>query len=115
MTSRMRASSTVPVKPLAVRLSMTLVLIMRMRLAVRRSFALSAGVSCSRSCPSRFVDIPTTYHSTKCRGEAPAASSCGSRAAGSGYAGSNTWREVRTTTLHEVHDGSDHREHDQQV
>src|SRR6185369_16467014 len=49
-------------KPLAVRRSMIFVLIMRIRLAVRRSLALIAAVSCSRSCASRFVDMGTTYH-----------------------------------------------------
>ena len=62
ITSRISASSTVPVNPFAVRRSMTLVLIMRIRLAVFRSLALIAAVSCSRSCPSRLVDIATTYH-----------------------------------------------------
>src|SRR5437868_9962673 len=53
----MSASSTAPVKSFAVRRSMTLVLIMRIRFAVLRSLALIAAVSCSRSWVSRFVDM----------------------------------------------------------
>src|SRR6185503_5936032 len=59
----MRASSTVPLNPLAVRRSMILVLIIRIRFAVLRSLALIEAVSCSRSWASRVVDMATImYH-----------------------------------------------------
>src|ERR1700729_1090608 len=96
MTSSTNASSTVPVNPLAVRRSMIFVLIMRTRFAVVRSFALIAAVSCSRSWPSRFVDIVDDYHDCSSGCDHPAAAAA---------------RAPRD----EMNDRDDHRGDDQQV
>src|SRR5262245_40438848 len=58
MTSSTSASSTVPEKPLAVRRSMSLLLIMRRTSAVRRSLPLMAWVSRSLRSRSRAIAVP---------------------------------------------------------